>query len=276
LLLPGTSSLAGEEIRLTIMASEKPSKELSKYKDIQIYLQVRSTQIETVHLNVTKSYAEAVDLFRSGRIDGMFAGSFVAAILIRKGEAKPVVRAVLNDGATTYHALIVARKGTAPFGGVEDLKGKRVAYCALASSGEIFARSLLAPGEKPENVFTPVVTGSHLEALKALKSERADYALVKNLVWYPSKYKSLAVVGENREENPNNTLILTNAAYEKFGDELTRLFLRIEKDSSFGALEMKMALSARGFMLTGEEDFLDTFEIIEKARINPITFDFSL
>ena len=139
LLLPGASSLAGEEVRLTVMPSEKPAAEISKYRDIPLYLQIRSTQIEKVRLNVTQSYAEAVDLFRSGRIDGMFAGSFVAAILIRKGEAKPVVRAVLNDGTTTYRALIVARKGTAPFGGAEDLQGKRVGYCALASSGEIFA-----------------------------------------------------------------------------------------------------------------------------------------
>jgi ABC-type phosphate/phosphonate transport system substrate-binding protein len=48
---------------------------------------------------------------------------------------------VLSSGATTYRALVVAKAGTKPFGGIADLRGKRVAFCSLASAGESTAPS---------------------------------------------------------------------------------------------------------------------------------------
>lgn len=270
-----TATLAGDTIRLVIMPAEDPRKEAPKYADIGLYIQVHGTRIGDVQLRIAKDYPEAVELFQAGKVDGIFSGSFVAAVLIKKGAAKPLVRPILNSGATTYHALVVTMAGAKPFGGLADLRGKKVACCALASAGEIYLRGLLAPGEKLESVLTPVITATHQGALSAVESGEADFAVVKNLVWDPRKYGRLAVVGEDKEENPNNTLILTTAAFEKYGEEIAKILLRMGNDTSFGALDMKKAMGAKGFIPTTPADFSSTYRLIEKARIDPLKFDFA-
>jgi ABC-type phosphate/phosphonate transport system substrate-binding protein len=274
-LLTCTAASAGDTIRLAIMPAEDPSREAAKYADFALYVHVHSTQVDDVQLRITKDFREAVELFQAGKVDGVFAGSFVAAVLIKKGAAKPVVRPVLTSGATTYRALVVAKAGAKPFGGVADLKGKRVAYCALASAGEIYVRGLLAPGERLEGVLTPVVTPTHQAALSALGAGEADYAVVKSLLWDPKKHEGLAVVGEDKAENPNNTLILATAAFEKHGAEIGRILVRLGDDTSFGALDIKKAMGAKGFIPTSVADFAPTFGLIEKARIDPLKFDFT-
>ena len=74
----------------------------------------------------------------------------------------------------------------------------------LATKVNIAVGGLLAAGEKPENVYTPVPAASHLIAINAVQSGAADYAVVKNMVWDPAKFPGLALVGEDMGENPNN------------------------------------------------------------------------
>jgi ABC-type phosphate/phosphonate transport system substrate-binding protein len=204
----------------------------------------------------------------------MFSGSFVAGIFIKKEVAKPIARPVLASGATTYKAVIIAKEGTKPFAGIGDFRGKKVAYTLLASSGEAFVRGLLPAGEKPENVYTPVPAASHLIAINAVQSGAADYAVVKNMVWDPAKFPGLVLVGEDKGENPNNTLILSNAAAGKHGEDIKRLLLKIEADTGAPAMEVKKLFGIKGFIPTTNADFTHTFEIFEKANINAKTFDF--
>ncbi len=204
----------------------------------------------------------------------MFSGSFVAGIFIKKEVAKPIARPVLNNGATTYKAVVIAKEGTKPFAGIDDFRGKKVAYTLLASSGEAFVRGLLPAGEKPESIYTPVPAASHLIAINAVQSGAADYAVVKNMVWDPAKFPGLALVGEDKGENPNNTLIMSNAAAGKHGEEVKRLLLKIESDTGAQAAEVKKLFGIKGFIATTNADFSHTFEIFEKANINAKTFDF--
>lgn len=204
----------------------------------------------------------------------MFSGSFVAGIFIKKEVARPIARPVLANGATTYKAFIIAKEGTKQFAGIGDFRGKKVAYTLLASSGEAFVRGLLPAGEKPENVFTPVPAASHLIAINAVQSGAADYAVVKNMVWDPAKFPGLALVGEDKGENPNNTLIMSNAAADKHGEEIRRLLLKIESDNGAQAMEVKKLFGIKAFIATTSADFAHTFEIFEKAGINARTFDF--
>jgi ABC-type phosphate/phosphonate transport system substrate-binding protein len=266
---------AGDTLNLIIMAAQDPKKEGAMYDTLARYLAANSARVDKINLRVAKNYPEAVQLFQSGTADGIFAGSFVAAILIKKGLVKPVARPVTPAGVSTYKALVVAKEGTKPFAGLDDWKGRKVAYSALASSGEIFARTLLPAGEAPDKFFTQLIAPSHQAALNAVQAGQADYAVVKNTIWDPAKYPGLAVVGGDSEENPDRTLVLGTGAYADYGEELKGILVKLGKDGSEKAVAIKTAFGCAGFIPTGADDFRHTFVIIDKAHINPASFNFS-
>jgi ABC-type phosphate/phosphonate transport system substrate-binding protein len=271
----GSAAFAADTLHFVIMSSEDPKKEGPKYTALAGYLKAGMPQIEDIQLRVAKDYPEAAKLFQGGEVEGMFSGSFVAGIFIKQELAAPVVRPVLANGASTYKAVVIAREGTKPFTGIADFKGKKVAYTLLASSGEAFVRGLLPAGEKPESVYTPVPAASHLVAINAVQSGAADYAVVKNMVWDPAKFPGLTKVGEDKGENPNNTLIMTVAAAGKYGEEIKRLLLKLDGDAGAQAVEVKKLFGIKAFTPTTNADFAHTFEIFEKAGINAQTFNFS-
>jgi len=270
-----SAALAADTLQFVIMSSEDPKKEGPKYAALAEYLKAGSPAIADIQLRVAKDYPEAARLFQSGEVEGMFSGSFVAGIFIKKGVAAPIARPVLNNGATTYKAYIIAKEGTKRFSGIGDFRGKKVAYTLLASSGEAFVRSLLPAGEKPENLFTPVPAATHQIAINAVQSGAADYAVVKNMVWDPAKFPGLALVGEDKGENPNNTLIMSSAAAGKYGEDVKRQLLKLESDAGASAVEVKKLFGVKAFIATTEADFAHTFEIFEQAHINAKTFDFA-
>jgi ABC-type phosphate/phosphonate transport system substrate-binding protein len=273
-LAGATAAFAADTLHFVIMSSEDPKKEGPKYAALAEYLRAGSVAIGEINLRVAKDYPEAAKLFQGGEVDGMFSGSFVAGIFIKKEVAKPIARPVLASGATTYKAVVIAKEGTKPFAGIGDFRGKKVAYTLLASSGEAFVRGLLAAGEKPESVYTPVPAATHQIAINAVQSGAADYAVVKNMVWDPAKYPGLALVGEDKGENPNNTLIMSNAAAGRHGEDIKRLLLKLEADGGSKATEVKKLFGIKGFIATTAADFSHTFELFEKANIEPKSFNF--
>jgi len=274
-LVTTSAAFAADTLHFVIMSSEDPKKEGPKYAALAEYLNAGSAGVGAIQLRVAKDYPEAAKLFQSAEVDGMFSGSFVAGIFLKKEVARPIARPVLTNGATTYKAVVIAKAGTKPFTGIGDFRGKKVAYTMLASSGEAFVRGLLAPGEKPASVYTPVPSASHLIAINAVQSGAADYAVVKNMVWDPAKFPGLALVGEDKGENPNNTLIMSNAAAAKHGEDIKRLLLKIEGDAGAQAMEVKKLFGIKGFIPTTVADFSHTFEIFEKAGINAKSFNFT-
>ena len=133
---------------------------------------------------------------------------------------------------------------------------------------------ILPAGEKVENLFTPVPAASHLIAINAVQSGAADYAVVKDMVWDPAKFPGLALVGEDKGENPNNTLIMSNAAAAKNGEAVKAQLLKLQADTSAAALALKKAFGIKAFIPTSTADFAHTFSLFDKAHINPKTFEF--
>ncbi len=266
--------VAAADFHIVIMASKDPKVEGPKYATLNKYIKSRNIDIGEIKLKIAKDYPDAVRLFQSGEVEGMFSGSFVASIFIKKGVAVPLVRPLSTRGVSTYKALVAARKGTADFKGIDDFKGKKVAYCALASSGEIFARSLLGPGKTPEDYYMPIIAKSHQAALNAVTSGAADYAVFKNLIWDKTKNPELAVIGGDSAENPNNTFIMSNSAFDKYGETLQSILTGLDKDDSQMAVAVKKAFNIRTFIPTSEADFDHTYAIVRKANIEPASFNF--
>jgi ABC-type phosphate/phosphonate transport system substrate-binding protein len=265
---------AAETLHFVIMSPIDAEKERPKYEALSAYLRSVNPLLGDIKLRIAKDYPEAAQLFKAGDAEGMFSGSFVAAVFIAKGVAKPVARPLAASGVSTYRASIVAKEGTKPFGGIDDLRGKRVAYTPLASAGEVFLRGLLAPGEKPESVYTPVPSVSHQAALEAVAGGAADYAVVKSTVFAPAQYPGLALVGSGTEEHPDNTFIMPPAVFDKLGALIAKALLGLEADTGEKAAAVKQAFGCTGFIATAGMDFAATFALLRKARVDPKTFDF--
>jgi ABC-type phosphate/phosphonate transport system substrate-binding protein len=276
LLLVGvTTASAAETLHFVIMSPADAKQEGPKYEALSAYLRSANPLLGDIKLRIAGNYTEAARLFAAGDVEGMFSGSFVAAVFIAKGLAKPVARPLAANGSSTYTTSVVAKAGAAPFAGLADFKGKRVAGCRLASAGEVFARSLLGPGEQAESVFTPVAVDSHQAALEAVTSGAADYAVVKSTLFAPAGYPGLIEVGSDAGQHPDNTLIMPNTTFEKFGAILSRALLGLEGDTSEKAVAVKQAFGCRGFIATAGTDFAPTFTLLRRARVDPKTFDFA-
>jgi ABC-type phosphate/phosphonate transport system substrate-binding protein len=107
-----SAALAADTLHFVIMSSEDPKKEAPKYAALADYLKTGLPEIGEIQLRVANYYPEAARLFQTGDVDGMFSGSFVAGIFIKQGLARPLVRPVMANGATTYKACIIAKAGT--------------------------------------------------------------------------------------------------------------------------------------------------------------------
>ena len=274
-LVSVSTAFAAGTLHFVIMSPADPKKEALKYEALSTYLRGVNPLLGDIKLRVAKNYPEAARLFAAGDIEGMFSGSFVASVFIAKGLAKPIVRPLAANGTSTYSTSIVAKEGAAPFAGIATFKGKRVAYCLLASAGEVFTRSLLGPGERPESVFTPIPVDSHQAALEAVKSGAADYAVVRNTVFVPGQYPGLIVIGSDAGKHPDNTLILSKPAFEMFSSMVSRVLLGLDGDTSEKAKAVKEAFGCTGFIRTTMIEFAPTFKLLGTARVDPKTFDFN-
>jgi ABC-type phosphate/phosphonate transport system substrate-binding protein len=276
LVLAGVpAAYAAETLHLLVMSPVDPKQEEPKYEALGAYLRGANPLLGDVKLRIAKNYPEAARLFAAGDVEGMFSGSFVAAVLIAKGIARPVARPVAVSGASTYRTTVVTTAGGAPFAGLESLRGKRVAFCRLASAGDVFLRSLLAAGETPQSVFTQVPVDTHQAALEAVSGGAADYAVVKSTVFVPDRYPGLVGTAAEGGEHPDTTLIMPDEVYQKYGALVSRALLGLEGDASERGAALKRAFGCRGFVATSGADFVSTFLLLKKARVDPKTFDFS-
>lgn len=233
-----------------------------KYESLETYLKKENIDVQFIPFN---SYQEAAQLFAKGDVDGMFSGSGVAGTLILKELVKPLLRPVDKQGRSTYWAVVLGRKGEKPFtGDAGYFLNKRVAFSALASSGEFFYQSL--PGIN--NVGAqPSIVGNHQTAIEKLNKGEVDFAIVKNTVWdsLKNKYTDLTQVGQDGGQNPNETLIISNKTSSETIKEVLTTLLRIEKDPAAAAVRESMAI--KGFQLTTTNDFSHTLSLLKRAGV---------
>jgi ABC-type phosphate/phosphonate transport system substrate-binding protein len=264
LLLLGTAvPAAAQEFRLAVMQAQKGA--AAKYKPLEAYLAKKGIRTQIV---APESYTAAAQMFADGKVDGMFSGSGVAGILLLKKVAFPVVRPVGKNGTSTYWAVVVAPKGAPRFeGGTAYFKGKRVALCALASSGEFYLRSI--PGAAQAAQVR--IVESHGAALDAVKNGQADIAIVKNLVWNDvrARYGELEQVGNDFGQNPNDALMVSSRSDRQYVKKLIDALVDLKSDSSPEAVAAREGLGIMGYIMTNPGDFSHTLELLAKAGVGP-------
>jgi ABC-type phosphate/phosphonate transport system substrate-binding protein len=261
-------SLASE-FRIAIMQDERGA--AGKFRPLETYLKSKGVEFSFV---ATADYPAAARMFASGEVDAMFSGSSVAGIFILKDLASPLVRPMTKEGTSTYHADIIAPAGSPKFAGNGDyFKGKKVIFTALASSGEVFYHSI--PNIKSVKAVL-LKAASHSAAIDALSAGSADVAIVKNHVWEKAKakYPKLTLVGEDDEENPDGTLIVSKKADAKVVSKVSAALLEIKDDHSSLAKAVRDELGIKGYIKTTTADFKHTLALLKKAGVDK-SFNFS-
>jgi ABC-type phosphate/phosphonate transport system substrate-binding protein len=251
---------AAADLRIAIMQAQ--AGEARKFQPLLDHLAKKGIPASFV---TAPDYRAAADLFAAGKVDGMFSGSGIAATMIIKGLADPLVRPVGTDGISTYAAVVVAPRGSPRFDGAAGyFDGKRVIFSPLASAGEFYFRSLGA--SKPAAILK---AASHGAAIDALARGQADVAVVKNHVWARSQasFPTLAAVGNDAGENPDGTLIVSKTADPAAVQRLGATLLALEADGSAEARAARDALKIRGFVPTGVKDFGHTLEMLRRAGV---------
>jgi ABC-type phosphate/phosphonate transport system substrate-binding protein len=250
----------GKIIRMAVIQDKHT--ESSKYLALEKYLEKKGFRI-IVH--PYSNYPSAATGFFEGNVDFMFSGSAIAGIYMLKNLAYPILRPVTTGGWSTYSAVVIAPKGFAEFtGDIRFFEGKKVAGCALASSGEFYLRSA---GVANSHI---VVSLTHTEALEKLQDGKVDLAVVKNRVWEASSYRypSLECVGSDSAEHPNATLMVSSKTDQGKVERLKKALLELENDHSKIAIETKNTMGIKGFIPTSKRDFIQTLRLLEKAGVS--------
>jgi len=257
-----------EQFKIAIMQDQMGVAQ--KYKPLIEYVAKKGVEIAFIS---TKDYPSAAQMFAGGQVDAMFSGSGVAGAMIIKDLADPQVRPVGQDGYSTYWASIIAPKGAPKFpGGADYFNGKKVLLTSLASAGEFYFRSL--PGaDKSSAMLLKAV--SHGAALSGLNLGQADAAIVKNRVWdkQKAKYPNLVLVGEDRGENPDGTLMASKKANPAMVAKVAAALLGLKNDASPEAAAVKASLEIQGYVKTTEKDFTHTLALLRNAGVTK-TFNF--
>jgi ABC-type phosphate/phosphonate transport system substrate-binding protein len=267
-LLPASSQAA--QLRITITQDQKNAAQ--KYKPLLDYLAKKGFEPSYVE---AKDYPAAAVLFAKGAVDAMFCGSGIAGTFMISELAVPLVRPVNMEGQSTYWAVILAPKGSPLFTGSADyFREKKVIFTSLASSGEFYFDSL--PGAAQTRAIR-LKADSHGDAIEALDKGQADVAIVKNRVWDSARhrYPNLAMVGEDKGENPDGTLIASSNMPISLRSKIVADLLALQNDPSPEAQAAKSSMKITGFIKTTEKDFEHTLGLLKKAGVTR-TFMFAL
>ncbi len=260
-----------EAAQLKIAIMQDVSGAAQNYRPLADYLNKKGIEVEFIGV---PSYPSAAKMFAAGEVDAMFSGSGVAGTMIIKDLTDPLVRPLGKDGFSTYWAVVLASKGSPKFTGSADyFKGKKVIFTSLASSGEFYFRSI--PNIASAKATT-LYAASHGAAIDALSRGTADIAIVKNRVWdkMKDKYPNLIKVGEDKEENPDNTLIVSKKTSKDTISKLSSALLLLKDDSSQEAQAARNTLNIQGYIKTTRADFKHTLEILKKAGVDK-SFNFT-
>jgi ABC-type phosphate/phosphonate transport system substrate-binding protein len=257
LALPAAATAAD----LRIVLTQSQAGEARKYQPLLDYLGKRGVQASFV---TASDYRAAADLFAAGQADAMFGGSGVSAALLIKELASPLVRAVADGAPSTYHAVVIAPKGSPRFAGARSFDGKRVIFAALASAGEFYFHSVGT--SKPAAVLK---AASHGAAVDALSRGQADVAVVKNHVWTSerAKFPGLELVGEDNGENPDGSFVVSRKLEPARARALAALLVGLKGDGSPEAAAAKSALKIQGYIPCTVKDFEHTLGLLKRAGV---------
>jgi ABC-type phosphate/phosphonate transport system substrate-binding protein len=88
------------------------------------------------------------------------------------------------------------------------------------------------------------------------------------------KYPNLMLVGADKGENPDNTLIVSKKVSSELAAKVSSALMAVKEDASPEAQAVKSSMEIQGFLKTTSKDFEHTLSLLKKAGVTK-SFNFA-
>jgi phosphonate transport system substrate-binding protein len=206
----------------------------------------------------------------AGRCDLAWLSPTVYVLARRRMGVVPLARPI-QDNRATYRSVLVVPEAS-PVKGLEDLRGKRVAFVrAESTSGNIFPRAFLrARGIDPAATFSATpFSGSHYKSLFLLSKGEVDAAFVEDGGLRAATELGLAYrIVETVATIPHGPIVAHPSVPAEQVQALRRAFKAYATDPLARNLVMGMMREVRiqSFALAEDEDYADVRRHVQDER----------
>jgi phosphonate transport system substrate-binding protein len=260
------------ELMIGLIPELNVFKQVRRYEPIGKYI-MKKTGIE-VKFTILSRYGNIINNFEAHKLDGAFWGSFTGALANEKLGIEYIARPLWNDGTSTYHGYIFARKNSG-IESVSDMKGRSIAFVEQSTTaGYVFPLSYFK-----EQGVTSIETffedyffaGSHDAAISAVLLRQADIGCAKNTIYdmmardNPRINEELFVIARSPLV-PSNALGVRNDLDASVKEQLRDVFLGMDKDKE--GKKVLEQFGAKSFIRTTADDYKPVLDIAERAGIN--------
>ncbi len=277
-LPPEVGAREEESLVIGLLPEMNVFKQRQRFKPLADYLS-EQMGIE-VRLTIMSSYSKIIEKIETEEVDGVFLGSFTAALAISQLGAVPLARPINMDGTSTYYGQIFVRKDNS-IKTVADMKGKSLALVERATTaGYIFPLAWLK--RQGINDFRTYFsdyffTGSHDAAIDAVLNNKADVGSAKNTIYEQMRELNPRIDNElvvlaSSPRVPSNSLCLRANLAPQYTEQLKALLLNLHNDQK--GVEVLKKLGAKRFVETGLEDYRPVFDMAKEAGIDLQKYDY--
>ncbi len=176
-------------LNVAVIPSENQATVMQRYTALQAYLN-RQFGVD-VKLFTATDYAGIIEAIRARRVEMAFFGpaSYARAWEVTNGNVEPIVVESDINGVAAYRSVIIV-KADAPYGKLEDLRGKSLAFVdPNSTSGFVAPNFFLHKNGTPANQYFARTgfAGSHDNVALAVANGQYD----AGFVWYRSDTDSV-------------------------------------------------------------------------------------
>lgn len=271
-----------EEKRETILIGLIPEqnifKQLDRYEPLAGYLSQKSNI--NLKLVALTRYGNIVDNFVQTGLDGAIFGSFTYAVAHARLGVEVIARPEGEDGKSTYHGLILARKDSG-IKNATQMKGKRFAFVDQGTTaGYLFPiRYFKEYGIEDYKKYLgeAYYTGTHEDAVYDVLRGKADIAAAKNTVYErmamaDSKITDELAVLARSPEVPENCLALREGISDATKSKLKKALLSMHLDPEGRRILKKFG--ANKFVETRDADYQAVYKYAKEINLDLTTYNY--
>jgi phosphonate transport system substrate-binding protein len=248
-----------------VIPRDNPRIMYEKYQPLLDYLAGRTPY--AYELVLKKNYEDTVAALGSGEVDVALLGPLTYLEARAQHGAVCILKSRGADGSAGYRSVVVKR-AEAPLGGLQDLKGKRVAFASSRStSGNLLPRYLLASsGLHLSDLGEYANFDFHDSVVKAVLKGQYDAGAVRDSV--ARKYEKLGIaVIASSDPIPTGPLVVGPGTPFSIIENIKRALLALDpRDNENQKILNRLDEEFRGgFVEASDEDYGEI-----RAKINAV------
>ena len=269
---PELSDKNSESLRVAVLPWQSSKGQQEKLQPLAIYL---GTHLKhPVNFQITKNYAEAVDLIVKEEVDM----AYLAALTYikareRNPNIKPLVIPINRISGRPWYTSVIIADTTKNIKTIEDLKGKRFAFVSPSSTSGFLIpmNGLQTAGIDPTRDFSKIrYSGSHDQATQdlvdgvvdAVTNDKASFLRSQKSGKLDANYK---IIWESGPIPAPPIVINTKKFTPKIIDQLQEILI----DAPIGVVDVSGTESA-GYTLGKDADFEEIRQIYTRLKYTKV------